>query len=204
MLYLLFFYWFINLFTYFFIFLLILHFFIFLGIQLRNDQDYFITLFQFFIYQFFWCILSYQVQSYEAIIQKKLSTTASVDTSFTAVTGSDCTDWDLNVAFSEWHFTLMDSTALLQVVLHLTQPECIALDIGLQIEIHCTVLQWVGLDWTGLDWTEQDSTSRNWIVAVVFYGLGVFRMEIHRNVLAQMGLDWSERDKTVLYWTTEH
>ena len=39
---------------------------------------------------------------------------------------------------------------------------------------------------------------RNWIVAVVFYGLGVFRMEIHRNVLAWMGLDWSERGKTVL------
>ena len=71
----------------FFIFLLILHFFIFLGIQLRNDQDYFITLFQFFIYQFFWCILSYQVQSYEAIIQKKLSTTAFLDTSL------DCCDW---------------------------------------------------------------------------------------------------------------
>ena len=55
-----------------------------------------------------------------------------------------------------------------------------------------------GLDWTGLDWTEQDSTSRNWIVAVVFYGLGVFRMEIHCNELVWMGLDWSERDKTVL------
>ena len=111
----------------------------------------------------------------------------------TAVTGPDCADWDLNVAFSEWHFTLMDSTALLQVVLHLTQPECIALDIALQIEVHCTVLHWVGLDWTG-----QDSTSRNWIVAVLFYGLGVFQMEIHCNILAWMGLDWSERDKTVL------
>ena len=105
----------------------------------------------------------------------------------TAVTGPDCTDWELNVAFSEWHFTLMDITALLQVVLHLTQPECIAL----QIEIHCTVLQWVGLDWTG-----QDSTSRNWIVAVVFYGLWVFRMEIHRNVL---GWDWTGVSGTRLY-----
>ena len=61
------------------------------------------------------------------------------------MTGPDWADWDLNVAFSEWHFTLMDS-----------------------------------------------------IVVVVFYGLGVFRMEIHCNVLAWMGLDWSERDKTVL------
>ena len=116
----------------------------------------------------------------------------------TAVTGPDCADWELNVAFSEWHFTLMDSTALLQVVLHLTQPECIALDIALQIEIHCTVVQWVGLDWTGQDRTGQDSTSRNWIVTVVFHGLRVFRIEIHRNVLAWMGLDLSERDKTVL------
>ena len=116
----------------------------------------------------------------------------------TAVTGPDCADWDRNVAFSEWHFILMGSTALLQVVLHLTQPECVALGIALQIEINCTVLQWVGLDWTGQDRTGQDSTSRNWIVAVVSYGLGVFRMEIHCNVLAWMGLDWSERDKTVL------
>ena len=116
----------------------------------------------------------------------------------TAVTGPDCADWDRNVAFSEWHFTLMGSTALLQVVLHLTQPECVALGIALQIEINCTVLQWVGLDWTGQDRTGQDSTSRNWIVAVVSYGLGVFRMEIHCNVLAWVGLDWSERDKTVL------
>ena len=122
----------------------------------------------------------------------------------TAVTGPDCADWDLNVAFSEWHFTLMDSTALLQVLLHLTQPECIALDIALQIEIHCTVLQWVGVDWTG-----QDSTSRNWIVAVVFYGLRVFRMEIHYNVIAQMGLHLSGRDQTGvsgtrLCWIREH
>ena len=64
--------------------------------------------------------------------------------------------------------------------------------------LHCTSVGGTGLDWTGLDWTEQDSTSRNWIVVVVFYGLGVFRMEIHCNVLAWMGLDWSERDKTVL------
>ena len=77
----------------------------------------------------------------------------------TAVTGPDCADWDLNVAFSEWHFTLMDSTALLQVVLHLTQLECITLNIALQIEIHWTVLQWVGLDWAGLDWTGQDRTA---------------------------------------------
>ena len=122
----------------------------------------------------------------------------------TAVTGPDCADWDLNVAFSEWHFTLMDSTALLQVLLHLTQPECIALDIALQIEIHCTVLQWVGVDWTG-----QDSTSRNWIVAVVFYGLRVFRMEIHYNVIAWMGLhlsgrDWTGVSGTRLCWTREH
>ena len=76
----------------------------------------------------------------------------------TAVTGPDCADWDLNVAFSEWHFTLMDSTALLQVVLHLTQPECITLYIALQIEIHWTVLQWVGLDWAGLGWTGEHFT----------------------------------------------
>ena len=76
----------------------------------------------------------------------------------TAVTGPDCADWDPNVAFSEWHFTLMDSTALLQVVLHLTQPECITLYIVLQIEIDLTVLQWVGLDWAGLDWTGQHFT----------------------------------------------
>ena len=84
------------------------------------------------------------------------------------------------------------------MALHLTHWDCIELEITRQIEIHCTVLQWAGLDWTGLDWTGQDSTSRNWIVAVVSYGLGVFRMEIHCNVLAWMGLDWSERDKTVL------
>ena len=76
----------------------------------------------------------------------------------TAVTGPDCADWDRNVAFSEWHFTLIGSTALLQVVLHLTQPECVALGIALQIEINCTVLQWVGLDWTGQDRTGQHFT----------------------------------------------
>ena len=113
----------------------------------------------------------------------------------TAVTGPDCADWDRNVAFSEWHFTLMDGTALLQVVLHLTQPECIALDIALQIEIHCTVLQWVGLDWTGQDRTALHGTG---LLKLSFMDLGVFRMEIHCNVLAWMGLDWSERDKTVL------
>ena len=61
-----------------------------------------------------------------------------------------------------------------------------------------TALYFSGWDWTGLDRKGKDSTSRNWIVAVVSYGLGVFRMEIHCNVLAWMGLDWSERDKTVL------
>ena len=121
----------------------------------------------------------------------------------TAVTGPDCADWDLNVAFSEWHFTVMDSTALLQVVLHLTQPECIAHDIALQIEIHCT------MDWTGLDWTGQDSTSRNWIVAVLFYGIEVFQMEIHCIELAWMGLhlsgrNWTGVSGTRLHWTREH
>ena len=125
------------------------------------------------------------------------------------MTGPDCADWDLNVAFSEWHFTLMDSTALLKVLLHLTQPECIALDIALQIEINCTVLQWVGLDWTGLDWTGQDSTSRNWIVAVLFYGIEVFQMEIHCIELAWMGLhlsgrNWTGVSGTRLHWTREH
>ena len=67
----------------------------------------------------------------------------------------------------------------------------------------------MGLDWTGLDWTEQDSTSRNWIVAVVFYGLRVFRMEIHYNVIAWMGLHLSGRDGTGvsgtrLCWIREH
>ena len=103
----------------------------------------------------------------------------------TAVTGPDCTDWELNVAFSEWHFTLMDITALLQVVLHLTQPECIALDIALQIEIHCTVLQWVGLDWTGQD-----------CCSCLLWTLGV--PDGNTSQCAWMGLDWSERDKTVL------
>ena len=120
----------------------------------------------------------------------------------TAVTGPDCADWDLNVAFSEWHFTLMDSTALLQVVLHLTQPECITLYIVLQIEIDLTVLQWVGLDWAGLDWTGQDSTSRNWIVAVVFYGLGVYSIKLcvqYQTMLCYIILYY-----TLLYSTQSH
>ena len=72
------------------------------------------------------------------------------------MTGLDCTglhltNLDLNVAFSERQFTLMDDIALPLVVLHFSQQDCIVLDIALQIEIHCTVLQWAGLP--GLDWT---------------------------------------------------
>ena len=117
----------------------------------------------------------------------------------TAVTGPDCTDWDLNVAFSEWHFTLMDSTALLQVVLHLTQPECIALDIGLQIEIHCTVFQWVGLDWTGQDRTVRHGTG---LLQLSLMDLGCSGWKYIAMCLR--GWDWTGVSGTRLYWTREH
>ena len=86
----------------------------------------------------------------------------------------------------ERQFTLMDGIALPLVELHFTQQDCIVLDIALQIEIHCTVLQWAGLP--GLDWTGQRCTSLDWSVAVGFHGVGLFQMEIHCNLLAWMGL----------------
>ena len=122
----------------------------------------------------------------------------------TAVTGPDCADWDRNVAFSEWHFTLMGSTALLQVVLHLTQPECVALGIALQIEINCTVLQWVGLDWTGQDRTGQDRTA--------LHGTGLLQLSLmdlgcsgwKYIAMYLRGWDWTGVSGTRLYWTREH
>ena len=117
----------------------------------------------------------------------------------TAVTGPDCADWDLNVAFSEWHFTLMDSTALLQVVLHLTQPQCIALDIALQIEIHCTVLQWVGPNWTGQDRTALHGTG---VLQLSFMDLGCSGWKYIAMCLR--GWDWTGVSGTRLYWTREH
>ena len=103
----------------------------------------------------------------------------------------DFTELDLNVAPSEWHFTLVDSIALPSIALHLTHRDCIELEITRQIEIHRTVLQWAGLDWTGMDYC-------TWL-----------RMEIHCNLLAWMGLHLSGRDWTVvratrLDWTRRH
>ena len=56
----------------------------------------------------------------------------------------------------------------------------------LQIDRHCTVPQLAELDWTAL----------HCIVAVGLYWLGLFRMEIHCNVLAWMRLDLSRWDWT--------
>ena len=56
------------------------------------------------------------------------------------------------MASFEWHFTLMDSTALPEIALDLTHRDCIELEITRQIEIHRTVLQWARLDWTGMDY----------------------------------------------------
>ena len=72
-------------------------------------------------------------------------------------TGLHLPKLDLNVAFSERQFILMDGTAL-----PFTQQDCIVLDIALQIEIHRTVFKWAGMpgvDWTALHLTGLDCCS---------------------------------------------
>ena len=55
-------------------------------------------------------------------------------------------------------------------------------------QVYFFALYFSGRDWTGLEWT----------IALGFYGLGMFRIEIHCNLLAWMGLHLSGRDWTGL------
>ena len=97
---------------------------------------------------------------------------------------------------------------------HRTALGCTSFDsAGVHCARHCTpdwnTLHYTSVGGTGLDWTGQDSTSRNWIVAVLFYGIEVFQMEIHCIELAWMGLhlsgrNWTGVSGTRLHWTREH
>ena len=87
---------------------------------------------------------------------------------------------------------------------------------------HRTTLNRTSLDSPGLHWarnyapdwntphcTSVGGTGLEWTTALGFYGLWMFRMEIHCNLLAWMGLHLSGRDWTVvratrLDWTRRH
>ena len=111
-------------------------------------------------------------------------------------TGLHLPKLDLNVAFSERQFILMDGTAL-----PFTQQDCIVLDIALQIEIHRTVFKWAGMP--GVDWTALHLTG---LLQLDFMELGCSRWKYTAIYLHGWDfiLEWTAVSGTRLDQTRQH
>ena len=110
-------------------------------------------------------------------------------------TESDLTEafsW-MELYFNWWHRTALGCTSLVSAGMHCAR--------------HCAP-DWYTLHCTSVGGTGLDSTALHCIVAVGLYWLGLFRMEIHCNVLAWMRLDlsrwdWTGVSGTGLHWTRQ-